>query len=363
MTSDTLVRLLGRLGPWLVFVAVYAPSAGHGFISDDFGWILHDRLENATGIARILFQDNGFYRPIVGISFALNEAAFGVDARPYGIVNVILALICGLLMFALGRSLRLARDSALCAAGLWLLNFHGINIAVLWIYALGRGPEEIKAFSADMASVMKAALRVLSRLGPLEVVVDNELDSNGQWRAVLGSLENTQQVHAGASYTTYAVGGSHGVEDVRGNRTVLTSARLSATADGNSVNQTQDGNLLTRWVAKHGDRRESFVVEFEASHDVSGLLIELGGYTADFPTDLVVETSNDGVHWIGRWSGDTAAATLYGALRSPRRLPLEITFPPAGARFVRLTNRQLQQSDWSIPELRVYGAPVGGPRP
>jgi hypothetical protein len=32
------------IAPFAVFFAIYLPVAGHGFISDDFSWILHNRL-------------------------------------------------------------------------------------------------------------------------------------------------------------------------------------------------------------------------------------------------------------------------------------------------------------------------------
>jgi hypothetical protein len=119
--------------PALVFLAVYVPAAGHGFISDDFAWILHNRLRSASDIWRIATQDNGFYRPAVAFSFALNELAFDLNPRAYGLINVALAVLCGVAVFHLGRALDQPRGASAFAACAWLLNLHGVNMAILWI--------------------------------------------------------------------------------------------------------------------------------------------------------------------------------------------------------------------------------------
>jgi hypothetical protein len=127
------LRVLAYGVPVCVFLGVYVPAAGHGFISDDFVWILHNRLRQSSDLWRILTSDNGFYRPAVALSFALNERAFGLDPRPYGLINVGLALLCALAVFQLARALKLPPGAAAFAASLWLLNLHGVNMAVLWI--------------------------------------------------------------------------------------------------------------------------------------------------------------------------------------------------------------------------------------
>jgi hypothetical protein len=119
--------------PLVVFLTVYVPAAGHGFISDDFAWILHNRVRAASDLWRIATSDNGFYRPAVAFSFALNEFAFDLNPRAYGLVNVALAALCGVAIYLLGRALNLPRGAAAFAAFTWLLNLHGINMAVLWI--------------------------------------------------------------------------------------------------------------------------------------------------------------------------------------------------------------------------------------
>ena len=119
--------------PTLVFLAVYLPIAGHGFLSDDFRWVLDSHLETLADVPRLFHLSDGFYRPIVSLTFGLNRLLFGIDPRPYGWTNVGLALVTALLVRQLAIALGLERGGATLAASLWLLNFHGINISILWV--------------------------------------------------------------------------------------------------------------------------------------------------------------------------------------------------------------------------------------
>ena len=58
---------------------------------------------------------------------------FSVWSLGYGLTNFFLALGCAAAVWALGRSAALPPAVALVAAALWLFNFHGINMALLWL--------------------------------------------------------------------------------------------------------------------------------------------------------------------------------------------------------------------------------------
>jgi hypothetical protein len=119
--------------PTVVFLGVYLPVVGHGFLSDDFRWVLNSRLESLTDVARLFKLSDGFYRPIVSLTFGLDRLAFGINPRPYGWTNVGLSLITALLIRKLALSFGLEKGSGVLAASLWLLNFHGINLSLLWV--------------------------------------------------------------------------------------------------------------------------------------------------------------------------------------------------------------------------------------
>lgn len=115
------------------FCAAYLGDAGHGFIKDDFRWIRETRVESPADVARLFERTDGFYRPLVSLTFALNSAMFGLEPRAYGLTNLSMTVANAVLLWLLARRLGLARGPALLAAGLWAFNFHGINMAILWI--------------------------------------------------------------------------------------------------------------------------------------------------------------------------------------------------------------------------------------
>lgn len=124
---------VGLVAPFAVFLGLYAPSVGHGFIADDFGWILHSRVADVHDLVGVFQQSRGFYRPVVAVSFAADYALFGTHPFGYGLTNLVLAIVCGALVYLVAHELSLPRGAAIVAAALWLLNPHGINTAILWM--------------------------------------------------------------------------------------------------------------------------------------------------------------------------------------------------------------------------------------
>lgn len=119
--------------PFLVFAGVYAVAIGHGFISDDFIWILDSRVRHLQDFAALFLKTTGFYRPVVGLTFALDYAIFGTHPVGYALTNLLLASCCALLLVQVGRELGLPAAAAVLSAALWLLNPHGINTAIIWM--------------------------------------------------------------------------------------------------------------------------------------------------------------------------------------------------------------------------------------
>jgi hypothetical protein len=119
--------------PFVVFLGVCGLSVWHGFVSDDFGWILQSRVSSLREIPSLFLQSSGFYRPIVGLTFAADYAIFGNHPLGYGLTNLALALVCAALLFLVARQLSLPWGAAIFAAALRLLNPHGMNTAILWM--------------------------------------------------------------------------------------------------------------------------------------------------------------------------------------------------------------------------------------
>ena len=148
--------------PFIVFFGVYLPAAGHGFISDDFGWLLHNRISTPSDLWRIVRSDNGFYRPVVALSFAANYLTSGLNARAYGLTNVALATLCGVSVYLLCRALNLPRGAATFASALWLLNLHGVNMSILWIS--GRTALLATAAAASCAAALLSGRHLLATM-------------------------------------------------------------------------------------------------------------------------------------------------------------------------------------------------------
>jgi len=125
--SRPLGRLLAFAGLVLILSA-YGCDAGHGFVKDDFGWILSSR-----DLSNLLNAPTGFFRPVVSFSFALDHALFGLRPFGYGLTNLGLLLSCTALITGMLTAMGARREVALASAMVWALNFQGINMAVLWI--------------------------------------------------------------------------------------------------------------------------------------------------------------------------------------------------------------------------------------
>jgi len=116
-----------------IFATIYADALGHGFVKDDFRWIAAADVHSAGDLQHIFATNVGFYRPLVTLSFAIDRAIWGLDPRGYAVTNLILLMACGGLLLVLSRRLSVLWPVSLFAVATWLFNFHGINMALLWI--------------------------------------------------------------------------------------------------------------------------------------------------------------------------------------------------------------------------------------
>src|SRR5215208_6049005 len=115
------------------FLLIYLPDVGHGFISDDFRWIVESRAASAGDLLAPFRTNTGFYRPIVSLTFANDFAFWGTNAFGYGLTNLALCLLTAAALVALARRLGLSASASVVAAGVWLFNFHAVNMALLWL--------------------------------------------------------------------------------------------------------------------------------------------------------------------------------------------------------------------------------------
>jgi hypothetical protein len=121
---------------WLgaCFGLIYLGDIGHGFVKDDFSWILHSRIGSGEDLWRVLTDAPlGFYRPLVGLSFSLDYLLFDLAPLAYALTNLGLVIGISIALVLLAKRLGLDQETAIVAAGLWLFNVHGINMSLMWI--------------------------------------------------------------------------------------------------------------------------------------------------------------------------------------------------------------------------------------
>ena len=114
-------------------LAIYLPGLGHGFIKDDFVWIASNQIVGLADLIAVFRHAPDFYRPLVALSFTADWWLFGSEPLAYGLTNLALLLAAAAALGSLAVALGMNRGSALVAAALWSLSFHGINMSVLWI--------------------------------------------------------------------------------------------------------------------------------------------------------------------------------------------------------------------------------------
>jgi hypothetical protein len=118
----------------LAFVlAIYGPGIGKGFVKDDVVWVGANQVTSWSDVHAMLFRTDGFYRPAVAATFALDRAVYGLEPFGYGVTNLILLLLGACALASLAVSLGLRATMAVVVAGVWALNFHAVNMAVLWL--------------------------------------------------------------------------------------------------------------------------------------------------------------------------------------------------------------------------------------
>ncbi len=202
-------------------------------------------------------------------------------------------------------------------------------------------------------------LTAMARFGDLEVVIDRDEDDDERWEKFVDSHPAAEFVDSGDSSVSYrirptAAPWSH--RRIEGPPIPIASA--DATVSAHLLSRMTDGDLISRWDGRRGQRPgDAVTVDLGSARQVRGLELDLGGYVADFPRRLKIETSLDGAAWQERWAGSGGGAALAGALLDARLMPLFFELDPQPARYIRMT--QLGSDPvfyWSIAELKVFGS-------
>jgi hypothetical protein len=133
-------------------------------------------------------------------------------------------------------------------------------------------------------------------------------------------------------------------------------ARVEASVNAKDIGAVLDGDIITRWHAVPQTGGETILVTLERPQHVSGVVLSLGAYAGQYPSELAIDVSTDGESWTPAFRGGTALQTYDAAIRSPREIPLELPVQRDAVKVLRLrqTGRDPRRG-WTIVELRVIG--------
>ncbi|QTN33321.1 discoidin domain-containing protein [Akkermansiaceae bacterium] len=121
--------------------------------------------------------------------------------------------------------------------------------------------------------------------------------------------------------------------------------KLSASHNASDLKAAFDGDPSSRYTTgKSMDPGMWIQVELPAKTLVSGVTLDARGSNGDFPRGYAVQLSDDGKAWgepVAKGKGENAL--------------LEISFPPTGAKFLRISQTGKHRLYWSIHEMGIMG--------
>lgn len=202
-----------------------------------------------------------------------------------------------------------------------------------------------------------SVLEALADLGTRFVVVNEGHETAPRWSRYLMAHPGMKRVAAARGQILYEfpVAGS---TPPQAGAPALRIHSVAPNVRADAVQRLNDGDWTTQWTTGRPQQgNEELTVALETSQVVQGIQLALGVFVGDFPADLVIEVSEDGASWKETWRGPTAGPAMLAVLEDPRTSPMQLTFDPVRARFLRL--RQIgsaPQRHWSIVELTVLGS-------
>jgi len=197
-------------------------------------------------------------------------------------------------------------------------------------------------------------LQILAARGPLGVVIDHAGDPDGALRKFVLAAPGATLVRTEADWSSYRVPPSLSPPDLPDRAgTPLRIKSLSTISSAPHMERALDGVLTTRWSLGPQRQIAEATIELERLAHVGQVVIDQGGFVADFPKRLEVDASADGATWENAWTGNTSLYAYYGAIRHPREVPLVLTLNRDSVRFIRLRQVGFGEHDWSIAELHV----------
>lgn len=220
----------------------------------------------------------------------------------------------------------------------------------------GYGSPSYAALAHGLNTFDPDMLRRLASLGVRHVLIDRRADPEGVCVTYVKQYHGVHKVGQDGELELYELPERFErapfleVEDFG---QPLAIAGVTASVNVDMLVNLFDGDRWTRWHSGPQQPGHELQIDLGAVHAVGAVAMDLGAHYFDFPRELQIDVSGDGVEWTRFWAGRTVRAAFDGALSDPRRMPL--VFPVGtSARYLRF--RQMGEDPvyyWSIAELAV----------
>jgi hypothetical protein len=193
---------------------------------------------------------------------------------------------------------------------------------------------------------LPGVLEAFQGLGELDVVVARDASDP---QMVLRQQPGVMLTGENAEFTQFRLPAKPQPAREGGSRVPIQS--LSSSCRTADLRFALDRDPLTQWMCGPGLDEQRLTIDLGRVQQAGAVRHEAG----DFPRQLIVETSVDGVTWMPAWSGNALAAAITAAMRDPKAIQIWFPFEPRPARYLRLVHPGDEQSYyWSLAELEVW---------
>jgi hypothetical protein len=195
-------------------------------------------------------------------------------------------------------------------------------------------------------------LERLASSGPIQIVVEHELDADGSWQRYVEAA-GSKRLDDGAGWSRFELLPRPMPPPFIASGVPVRIAHADANVNVSDINAIIDGDLKTRWHAREQRGTETVTIDLGVAHTLRALVLCLGSYTSQYPRVLAVDASDDGSRWVTVWTGRTALIAYDGAIADPLAVPLAVPVN-ARARWLRVRQTAAEATrGWTIVEVRV----------
>jgi hypothetical protein len=213
----------------------------------------------------------------------------------------------------------------------------------------GYGPNYYEALTLAARAADDALFPPLQRDHELHVVVANDALA---LKAAVERQPGVVLTARAAGSTQYRLPRRPADALEPGRRLPITSVRSAcASAD---VGLMVDGNERNMWECLQPAGAQELTIDLGAVAPVGSMAYSLGPFFWNVPTELLIETSHDGISWSTARRGSVLGEFIEGGLNDPASLRALLRFEPREARYVRLRPvGQPENFAWFVAELEI----------